>query len=150
MANPSELLTAVSEKRFEEIILASPKKFREEVFRKAGIRSKGNNTFSLAKSGKNSARVRKLFKALQDGFMIESEIGEEIIRNYLYTRRELLSDALDHFGVEHDNGLTDSDLDFMEEMEPAKVSALKEHLCSKHELADVELYLKFMNVEFEP
>lgn len=149
MANPSELLARQTEKRFEEIILASPKKIREEVFRRTGIKSKGSNKFSISKGGKNSVRVQKLFKALQKGTELSSELSEELIRNYLYTRRDLLADALDHFGVEHEHGLTDSELDFLEDMDTEKAQALRTLLCEKHEESDVELYFRFMNIRSE-
>lgn len=145
MPTPLELLTQLDQERFNDVLTASPKKFREELFRRAGISVK-NNAFSLKSSGKNEVRIQKLHSALKDGMDVKQEVAEELIRNYLYTRRPMLADALDHFKVAHDNGLTDDDLAFIETLEPAKGAELKSLLASKHDARDVELYFAFMNI----
>src|SRR5688500_12569533 len=113
MASPNELLRAMSGTRFTEVLSASPKQFREELFHRAGIRAKAG-TFSVKAPSKNQVRGEKLLASIQNGKEIEPEVAEELIRNYLYTRREMLGDALTHFGVPHDNGLTDVDLGFID------------------------------------
>lgn len=144
--SPVELLTSMSEQYFTAVVSASPKKFREEVFRRAGIKSKGGGAFSLSTNKKNEVRIRRLFKAVQDGFQVQESVAEELIRNYLYTRRDLLAEALDFFEVEHDHGLTDAELDFMQEIEPEKAQALRAQLVEKHDETDVDLYLRFMAI----
>ncbi len=146
--SPNELLSTMSESYFTEVVLASPKKFREEVFRRVGIKSRSGGAFSLATNKKNEVRIKRLFSAIQEGAAIEDPVAEELIRNYLYTRRTLLADALDFFEVAHDNGLTDADLDFMAEVDAAKGDELRTRLTGSHPEADVELYLRFMNIKF--
>src|SRR5262245_57333295 len=138
MSNPLELLAQLDSDRFGDVLNASPKKFREELFRRAGIHVK-SNAFSLKTSGKNEVRTQK------NGMDLSAEVAEELIRNYLYTRRPMLADALDHFKVPHDNGLTDEDLAFIEKLEPEKGKELKSLLAAKHDGRDVELYFAFMN-----
>jgi hypothetical protein len=145
MSTPIEILSRLDVDRFAEIIAASPKKFREEVFRRAGIRAK-TDQFSLKSTGKNEVRTQKLFSAIKEGADLGEGVAEELIRNYLYTRRPLLADALDHFKVPHDNGLTDEDLGFIEKLKPEEAQKLKDQLKAKHDERDVELYLAFMNV----
>ncbi len=146
MATVLELVTRQSLDRFEEIFSASPKKFREEIYRQAGVK-KSSNSFSLKSRNKNEVRNRKLFEALQDGFTIQEEVVAEVVRNYLYTRRDLLASALDHFGVEHNQGLTDEDLDFIAELSTAQINNFRDDLSAQsHEQSDVELYLSFMGV----
>jgi hypothetical protein len=144
MPTPLEILTQDPE-RFQRIVAASPKKFREEIFRRAGVRVKAE-AFSLKTQPKNELRSQKLLAALKEGADLGEGVVEELIRNYLYTRRELLADALDHFKVPHDNGLTDSDLDFIEKLKPEEGAQLRALLAAKHEASDVDLYLAFMNI----
>src|SRR5688500_9536361 len=123
--SPNELLSTMSETYFTEVVSASPKKFREEVFRRVGVKGTGGGAFSLATNKKNEVRIKRLFKALQDGAELEDPVAEELIRNYLYTRRPLLAEALDFFQVPHDNGLTDAELDFLAEVEADKGNELR-------------------------
>lgn len=145
MATSSELIAQMDEARFSAVFLSSPKKVREEIFRRTGIKHKKSG-FSLASTNKNAVRTKKLFAAISGGKELTEEIGDELIRNYLYTRRGLLAQALDFFGVEHQEGLTDAELDFMTELEPEKVQELKAALTAEHDPADVELYLRFMKI----
>lgn len=145
MPNPLELLAQLDTDRFGDVLNASPKKFREELFRRAGIHVK-SNAFSIKSTGKNEVRTQKMHTALKNGMEIEQQVAEELIRNYLYTRRPMLADALDYFKVPHDNGLTDEDLAFIEKLEPEKGKELKSLLAAKHDNRDVELYFAFMNI----
>jgi hypothetical protein len=145
MPNPLELLAQLDSDRFGDVLNASPKKFREELFRHAGITVK-SNAFSIKTSAKNEMRTQKLHSALKNGMELKQEVAEELIRNYLYTRRPMLADALDHFKVQHDNGLTDEDLSFIEKLEPEKGKELKSLLSSKHDARDIDLYFAFMNI----
>lgn len=145
MATPTEILRKTEGSRFEEIVAASPKKFREELFRRAGIRNRGG-AFTLTAGKKNEARIKRLREAILGGLELEDELVEELIRNYLYNRRELLGEALDFFEVEHDGGLTDAELDFMSELPEDKAKHLYDVLCRNHAREDVDLYFAFMNI----
>jgi hypothetical protein len=145
MPTPRELVEQLDPERFHLLLSASPKKFREEIFRRAGIKSKGD-VFSLKSSGKNEVRTMKLHAALKEGLDLGENVVEELIRNYLFTMRPMLADALDHFSVPHDNGLTDHELDFIEKLEPEKGRELREKLVAKYDGRDVDLYLAFMNI----
>ncbi|MBK6688252.1 MAG: hypothetical protein IPG45_27500 [Deltaproteobacteria bacterium] len=147
MPTSIELLRRVPEDRFHQIVLSSPKKFREEVFRRAGIKNKGGGAFSLTSNAKTEVRSQRLYAALQEETEVTPEIAAELIRNYLYTRRDLLAEALDYFQVPHDHGLTNDDLDFMADLAVDKAQRLEELLKRKHDPVDVELYLDFMNIK---
>lgn len=145
MPTPLELLTHLDAERFAQLLAASPKKFREELFRRAGIRVKAE-AFSLKTQPKNEVRTQKLMAALKDGIDVGDGVLEELIRNYLYTRRPMLAEALDHFKVQHDNGLTDEDLAFVENLKPEQGAELRAQLAAKYDAGDVDLYLAFMNI----
>ena len=145
MATPNELLTRLSLDVFGSVINMAPKKVREELFRRAGIKNKGG-AFALRSSQKTEARIRRLHEAMTEGADVPEEICEEVVRHYLYHRRELLADALDFLEVEHDEGLTDAELDFLSELPIEKAEALRTKLLEKHASDDVGLYLGFMRV----
>ena len=146
MATPTQIVRGLSSDRFGELLAACPKNFREELFRRAGIKAK-QSTFQLSSSGaKNKERSDKLHAAITGGLDLGDKLLEEVVRSYLYTRRDLLADALDHLGVAHDRGLTDSDLSFVEALDEPRVAALRVHLAAKHPDGDVALYRAFMNV----
>ncbi len=145
MPTPIELLTKLSVDDFSNVVNAAPKKVREELFRRAGIKNRGG-AFALRSAHKTEGRIRKLHDTFSAGVEIPPEICEEVIRHYLYHRRELLKDALDFLGVEHEDGLTEADLDFLEELAPEKSRALKNKLLGAHSASDVELYLGFMKI----
>jgi len=145
MATANELLHTMDPDRFAEIIGASPRSFREELFRAAGVKAK-SGAFRVKSASKSALKAKKLHASMKSGFEINDEVSEELIRNYLFTRRDLLSSALTALGVEHDQGLTDQDLDaVVENLEPAKTKELQQELSAAHQAADVELYMKFMN-----
>lgn len=152
MTNPKEILRGLENERFSEVLAASPRQFREELFRRAGIKAKKKGAkFSLTAARDTlDAKVKRFIDALRNGEDLGSdgdEALEEVIRNYLYTKRSLLADALDHFGIPHDNGLTDADLDFIEELTAEQGTALRGLLLEKkHDPADVDLYLAYMQI----
>ena len=131
--------------RFHEVLNASPKNFREELFRRANVRAKGG-AFSLKSPNKNRVRAEKLLTKVKNGQGVGDDVLEEVIRNYLYTHRNLLGDALDLLGVSHDDGLTDDDLDFIAELPAERGPAMKSALAEKYDERDVDLYLRFMNI----
>lgn len=138
-----QILRDMDEACFQKVFAVSPKKLREEIFRLAKIKVRGG-TFVLKSSGKNEQRIRKLYQAVQTGFNLESQYCEELIRNYLFTRRALLGDALDQFNIPHEDGLTDSELDFFGELSAEEKDKLRSKLAETHDKADVDLYIQFM------
>ena len=146
MATPTELLRLMDADRFHEVLAASPKNFREELFRRANVRAKGGGAFSLKSPNKNRVRAAKLLTKVKNGQGVGDDVLEEVIRNYLYTHRDLLADALDALGVTHDDGLTDEDLDFIADLPTERGQELKSELAQKHDAQDVDLYLRFMNI----
>ena len=145
MATPKEILRSMSPDRFTEVVGASPRRVREELYRRLGFKRKKAQNFDLKKRKEDDRAVR-LLTAIKNGEPVADEVLEELIRSYLSVRRELLSDALDHFQIPHENGLTDSEIDFLSELPKEKAEALRTLLLAKHEPADVELYFAYMNI----
>lgn len=146
MASPTEIVRRMNADRFAAILAASPKTFREELFKRGGVRAK-SNAFSLASGSKNQLRTEKLHEAIKSGTDLGDDVLEELIRNYLYTQRPMLADALNHLGVKNDNGLTDEDISFIEKLPPEKGRELQAILGGRYPEEDVALYLAFMNIQ---
>ncbi|MEM1023913.1 MAG: hypothetical protein AAGD10_00355 [Myxococcota bacterium] len=137
-----ETLKTLDSDRMDALLKAAPRKVREELYRRLGIKAK-SSAFSL-KSRANEKGGRVL-ASLADGKDPGREVLEELVRSYLFGRRALLSSALDHLKVRHSEGLTDQDLEFLEALEPKQVMALQEAL-AEHDPVDVRLYLDLMRV----
>ncbi|MGF1509027.1 MAG: hypothetical protein ACFB9M_05940 [Myxococcota bacterium] len=143
MPDAFNILRRLSPEKLDAVMGASPKRYREELFRRAGLKAKGT-AFSLRRS-QTEGRARKLYERLQAGFEVGEEVCAEVVRHYLYERRALLGAALDHLNVPHQEGLTNHDVGFMSSLEPEQVKALEQALAEFDE-EDVEIYLRFMDV----
>ena len=75
------------------------------------------------------------------------QLAEELLRVYLMGKRELLGAALDAIEVDHQEGLTDDDLDGFAELSSDEAAELAEELSRDHDPLDVSLYLRFMGAD---
>ncbi|MBX2812317.1 MAG: hypothetical protein KTR25_10930 [Myxococcales bacterium] len=148
MANLRSILASYPLDETKSIVSASPRKFREELFKRFGIKSRAaGGGFKL--SAKNDARARKFLELLQADIEVPDEVLQELARNYLYLKRSMLADALDHLDVPHQDGLTDRELDFIAKLPGEEIQDLRDSLQSKgHTERDVLLYLCFLGVTF--
>jgi hypothetical protein len=137
-----ETLKTLSPERMDALLRAAPRKVREELYRRLGIKAK-SATFSL--KSRSAEKGQRVLQCLAEGRDPGQEVLEELVRNHLYGQRALLAAALDHLGVRHNDGLTDQDLDFLASLEPKKVKALEAALAD-HDPVDVRLYLELMHV----
>ncbi|NJK89139.1 MAG: hypothetical protein HC923_06850 [Myxococcales bacterium] len=124
------------------LLEAAPRKLREALFRSAGIRLK-TSAYSLRDRSKEQ-RFDRLRSSLAEGLEVQGEVADELIRNYLGSRPELLGDALDYWKVPHRNGFTDHDMDFVKALSPAEVAQVDAHLSARHAPNDVKLYLRYV------
>lgn len=137
-----ETLKKLDPERMDALLKAAPRKVREELYRRLGIKAK-SSAFSLrSKSAEKGDRVLAQLNAGKDP---GGEVLEELVRSYLFGRRELLAAALDHLEIRHSEGLTDQDLDFLQELNREQVGALEAALAG-HDPVDVSLYLDLMRV----
>lgn len=139
------LVSEMSDDKFAEVIQASPRKIRETLFNRLGIKAK-KKTVGLKLHGKLEERTRKLHARLREaGSQQEAELCEELLRNWLYNKRDLLCDTLDYLEVKHDNGLIDEEPSFFQELEREKVDAMIGHLQQKgHHVEEIKVYLTFV------
>lgn len=147
MPQYSALIRGLSAEKFTEILGASARQAREVYFHRHNIRKPKASSKALPKAGaKNEFRTAALFDALRQSD--DDELAEEILRSYLLTKRQLLAAALDHLGIPHQDGLTDSDdVKKMEGMAGPELKKLVGKLKDVAEPADIALYLKFMGAD---
>lgn len=139
------LVGALSEETFQEVISASPRRIRETLFGRLGIKAK-KKTVGLKVHSKLEERTRKLHARLKEGSsQQEDDLCEELLRNWLYTQRPLLKATLDHLEVPNDNGLIEQEPTFFQELEAEKVQELVDAL-RKQGFADehIYVYLRFV------
>ena len=149
---PRQYIDLVSEMggdTFQEIITSSPRKIRETLFGRMGIKAKKKKV-GIRVHGRLEDRAKKLHVRLKDGTTDqENELCGELLRNWLFTQRPLLKATLDHLGVANDNGLIEEDPEFFKELEEDKVKDLVKHLRAG-EFTDesIKVYLTFVETPF--
>ena len=70
------------------------------------------------------------------------------MRSWLLTKTEMLCAALDHLGIEHENGLTESDdVEKIGKLSAKELKALVKVLEDVASKDEIGIYLKFMGAE---
>ncbi len=136
------ILRSLTPEKFAEVLAASPRKARETYFHRHGVRAP--QSARVPRPGaKNEARTAELFKVLQS--RDDDQVAEEILRSFLLTKRALLARALDHLGIPHHDGLTESDdVAKFEKLSAGDVKKLAAELSAVAPRDEVVMYLKFM------
>ncbi|HBU46967.1 MAG TPA: hypothetical protein DEB46_01530 [Myxococcales bacterium] len=141
----SNIIKSMDQDFFQEVLSSCPRKPRETLFARFGI-ARNRKKVSTLLPGKDPARAAKLKSAL-GAVDVEDEQGqqlaEEVLRLYLLKRRQILAHAMDHLEVDHEEGLTEEDVDFAAMSEPDR-QALRDALAVDHDPKDVDLYIAYM------
>jgi len=142
----TSIIRELTPEKFAEVFSASARQARETYFHRHGVRAPKKSS-RLPKPGeKNQARTAALYELLKD--KEDDEMAEEVLRTWLLTKREMLAAALDHLGITHENGLTESeDVANFEKLGSKEVKTLVEKLSEIAPKEDVAVYLKFMGTE---
>lgn len=142
----TKIVRDLSADKFAEIFSASTRKARETYYHRHGIRKgkKSNRIASL--SHKNEERTAHLYELLKQ--KEDDELVEEVLRTWLLGKRDMLGAALDHLGIEHDQGLTESD-DIDGKFENMSAQEIEELIGKLNSFPreDVEVYLRFMGAK---
>ena len=144
--NYMEIVRSLSDEKFGEIFSASSRQARETYFHRHGIKAPKKSGRMLRAGEKNALRIKALYKTLMD--KEDREMVEEILRTWLLAKRSLLAAALDHLGIEHNEGLTDSD--DIERFENLSVKEVQEMVGALSDVADrdeISIYLRYMGVK---
>jgi hypothetical protein len=138
------LVTKMSDETFGDVIGASPRKIRETLFGRLGIKAK-KKTIGVRVHEKLEERTRKLHERLKGAqTKQEDDLCQELVRNWLYTKRPLLKATLDHLGIKNDNGLVEEEPVFFQELSQEKVRELFEKLKPEFPPEHIAIYLRFV------
>ena len=146
---PAQLIHSMPTAFFGQVLSACPRRSRETLFTRFAIPKPRKSASALLPS-KDPARIGKLqvaMAAVSDDDQQGQQLAEELLRVYLMGKRELLGAALDAIEVDHQDGLTDDDLDGFAELSSDEAAELAEELSRDHDPLDVSLYLRFMGAE---
>jgi hypothetical protein len=142
------MVAGMTDDTFAEVISASPRKIRETLFSRLNIKAK--KTLGLKVHGKLEERTKKLHDRLKQATTDqENKLCEELMRNWLFTKRAMLKATLDHLGVKNDNGLVDEEPEFFKQLTADKVNELVAMLKNEHPVEHIRLYLAFVGVPAE-
>ena len=141
------IIRGMSEETFREVMKTSPRKVRETLYARMGIKSKKKKV-GVRLHAKAEDRADQLFLRLQNADSDkETELCSELLRNWLYHQRPMLKAALDFLEIPNDNGLTEQETDFFEKLEESKVEELVSHLKADGFGEDhIAAYLRFVDV----
>jgi hypothetical protein len=145
MPEYTALVCSVSLERFLDILAAAPRQAREIYFHRHGIRIP--KARGMPKAGaKNAVRGAQLYECLHHH--TDEELAQELLRVWLLSKRPMLACALDHLGIAHNNGLTDSDdVAKFAELKGKAAQDLLAKLAAVSSHEDAALYLRFMGAE---
>ncbi|MBN1960521.1 MAG: hypothetical protein JW841_06215 [Deltaproteobacteria bacterium] len=143
MPEYSAILRTLSAEKFVEVLSASSRKARETYFHRHNVRAPQSSSRLPKPGAKNEARTAELFRLLQN--QDDDELCEEILRTFLLTKRAMLAKALDHLGIPHQDGLTESeDVSKFEKLSAKDIRALVKVLDEVAPKDEITIYLKFM------
>lgn len=147
---PSQIIGAMSQPKFHEMMARSPRQVRETLFNRLAIKASGLKRVVPRPGARNEERINRLHDRLADcpaSAKSEQELCEELIRNWLLHKTPMLVATLDHFGIKHENGLTEQEIDFFEKLEEDKVKGLVALLLGgTFDAEEVAIYLRFLKV----
>lgn len=141
------ILDRLSDEKVAEIYGLCPRRVRNMLEGKYGKGKVHSGRQVSLKFGKNRSQEAL---SVRSGIVAgnDTQMAEELIKTYLYTKRPMLKDTLDYLGLPNDNGITDGELDLLEKASPETLSALIAVLREKgHGLEDIAIYFAFTKVE---
>jgi len=147
-----EVLAQASANQVDAILQASPRKVREVVFSKLGIKSAKNPLAKLRQMKEQDNKAKLFQEKLRNGhggINLEQldKLCEELIRAWLFTKRDLLKATLDYLKIPNDNGLVEIELDFFEKLSKQEAQDLVAYLTAQgFEKEHISIYLNFVKV----
>ena len=142
-----EIIRVMSEETFADVVNTSPRKVRETLYARMGIKGKKKKV-GLRVHAKAQDRANKLLERLKNADSDkELELCTELLRNWLYHQRPMLKATLDFLEIPNDNGLTEQEIDFFESLQEEQVKNLVAHLTENGFAPEhVSTYLRFVSV----
>lgn len=146
--DPIALISRTSEPVFANMIACCSRQVRETLYTRLGIKSSVSGVM-LQLGKKREDKIKKLHDKFKNSdSKAESEVCQEIIRNWLYTQRPLLKATLDFLKIPNQDGLVETELDFFKDLSESEAKAVFDHLADKFDPEHVWIYLSFVSVPY--
>ena len=144
------LVSQISEPTFAAIVASCSRSVRDTLYARLGIKSTTSGvTLQLGK--KRDDQVKQLHERFKNSSSkSESDVCQEIIRNWLYTKRPMLKETLDFLKIPNQDGLVETELDFFKKLSDSDAKAVFKHVSAKFEPEHVWVYLNFVEVPNVP
>lgn len=146
----TKILRDLGPEQFVHVLSGSSRQSKEGYFARHGVRAAATSgPVRLGAGHKMQARLTALHARLQE--VDDESMSEEILRFFLLGQRPMLALALDHLGIPHEDGLTESeDVSKLATMTPIERAELVALVVDKKAAtaADVEIYLAYMAANF--
>lgn len=148
--DPIALISKTSEPTFEAMIASCSRKVRDTLYARMGIKTPAAGvTLQLGKH--KGDQVKKLHEKFKNSdSKAESDVCQEIIRNWLYTQRPMLKATLDFLKIPNQDGLVETELDFFKTLSDSDAKAVFDHVAKRFPAEHVWLYLNFVEVPNVP
>lgn len=148
--DPISLISQISEPTFAAMVASCSRQVRETLYARLGIKASTSGvTLQLGK--KRDDQVKKLHERFKNSDSKgESDVCQEIIRNWLYTKRPMLKETLDFLKIPNQDGLVETELDFFKNLSESDAKAVFKHVSAKFEPEHVWIYLNFVEVPNVP
>ncbi len=140
------LISQTSEPTFAKMIASCSRKVRDTLYSRLGVKASHSGvTLQLGK--KRDEQVKKLHERFKNAdSKAESDVCQEIIRNWLYTQRPMLKAALDYLKIPNQDGLVEMETDFFKNLSESDAKAVFEHVAAQFDPEHVWIYLNFVEV----
>ena len=145
------LISKTSEPTFEAMISSCSRKVRDTLYARMGIKVKASGGITLQLGKHKGDEVKKLHEKFKNSdSKAESDVCQEIIRNWLYTQRPMLKATLDFLKIPNQEGLVETELDFFKALSDSDTKAVFNHVAMQFSPEHVWVYLNFVEVPNVP
>lgn len=139
-----DIIRSIGHDKFDEVFAAAPRASRTALAKRFGVK-KRPGLASLSARKQREDTNRKVYEVLlAEG---DPALCEELLRNWLFKRRDLLAACLDYMKIPHVGGLTEEDLTPLETLGKKETATLQAKLGEEFPPEDVYIYLRFVGVK---
>ncbi len=143
---PKDLYLRLEAHELSTILAACPRRLREGFFQSLELK-RGRPAMSFRRPKQDEDRIKSAIQLLP-GAQPSDQLLADILRHFFLLDRALLENALDHFNIPHQGGLTEADLAPLTSLQEDERRSFVESMAAKgHAARTVELYLDFLAIQ---
>ena len=143
---PKDLYLRLEADELSTILAACPRRLREGFFQALELK-RSRPAMSFRRPKQDEDRIGSAIQLLPAA-QPSDQLLADILRHFFLLDRALLEDALNHFRIPHQGGLTEGDLSPLTSLAgDERASFVKDMAAKGHERRTVELYLDFLAIQ---